>query len=164
VATIAAQADLAPSAVYHYFGGKVVLYEQVFDATLDSIWSEIDEVATKFDTVAANVESLVVYSYEMRADRRLYSDFLALVPMETRLHREFAHMLDRRTKLQDAVFGALAEQGLETGELAGFDIETGTELIRSLLMGWFLESYFGSDLSPRRGESIVTIFRILGSR
>lgn len=163
VATIAQRADLAPSAVYHYFGGKGVLYEQVFDATLDATWADINVAATHGATVAESVESVVRHAMTMTSEQRRYSDFLALVPMETRLHPDFAHMLDRRSKLQDAVFGGLAELGLRTGELDGFDLEAGTELIRSLLMGWFLETYFGGGgESPRRGESIITLFKILG--
>ena len=39
VAGISRGALIAPSAVYHHFGGKADLYEQVFETTADAIWT-----------------------------------------------------------------------------------------------------------------------------
>ena len=38
---VAAEADLAPSAIYHYFGGKTELYEEVFETTVSAIWADL---------------------------------------------------------------------------------------------------------------------------
>jgi AcrR family transcriptional regulator len=123
---IAAAADLAPSAVYHYFGGKAALYEEVFESTAEAIWQSVDE-ALAHDTLLANMESIVQFTLTMSIERRQYSDFLALFPMESSLHPDFAHMLDWRSKRQDTTFRALAEIGIATGELDGFTATTGTE-------------------------------------
>ena len=84
--------------------------------------------------------------------------------MESSLHLDFAHMLDWRSKRQDTTFLALAEMGIATGELDGFDPSTGTELLRSLIMGWFYETYIHGRPYERAGESLVTLIRLLGER
>ena len=164
IAMIATAAGLAPSAVYHYFGGKSALYEEVFESTAEAIWQSVDEVAVGHDTLLANVEAIVDFTLTMSKERRQYSDFLALFPMESSLHPEFAHMLDWRSKRQDTTFRAMAELGLATGELKGFDTTTATELLRSLIMGWFYESHIHGPLCERPGESLVTLIRLLGDR
>lgn len=163
IAMIAAAADLAPSAVYHYFGGKAALYEEVFESTAEAIWQSVDE-ALAYDTLLANMESIVQFTLTMSVERRQYSDFLALFPMESSLHPDFSHMLDWRSKRQDTTFRALAEMGIATGELDGFDPHTGTELLRSLIMGWFYETYIHGRPYERAGESLVTLIRLLGER
>jgi hypothetical protein len=73
-------------------------------------------------------------------------------------------MLDRRVKWQDHTFRALAELGIATGELDGFDVTTGTELMRSLIMGWFFETHNHGRPNERPGESLITLIRLLGER
>jgi len=164
IATIATKSDLAPSAVYHYFGGKAALYEEVFDATNEAVWEAVRIAATGHDTVLANIEAMVSFTITMSPELRAYSDFLALMPMETMLHPEFKHMIEHRTKFQDSTFGALAELGLRTGELRGFDVESATELLRSAVMGWFFETYYTQSSGVRGGKALVTMIRLLGQR
>jgi len=164
VATIAARADLAPSAVYHYFGSKAALYEEVFEATNTVVWDVINEAGTRHETLIENIESVLAFTVSMDPEIRRYSDFLALMPMETTLHPEFAHMLQFRIKMQDNIFGTLAQQGLETGELAGFNLDSATEMLRSLLMGWFMESYYRGSAGARSSRAIVQLIRLLGER
>ena len=164
IAMIAAAAGLAPSAVYHYFGGKAALYEEVFESTAEAIWQSVDEAVLAHDTLLANMHSVVDFTLTMSVERRHYSDFLALFPMESSLHPEFAHMLDWRSKRQDTTFRALAELGIATGELDGFDSTTATELLRSLIMGWFYETHIHGRPYERPGESLVTLIRLLGER
>ena len=164
VATIASKADLAPSAVYHYFGGKVALYEEVFDATNMVVWDVIREAGTQHETLFENVQSVLQLTITMSPEIRRYSDFLALMPMETTLHAEFVHMLEHRNKMQDGLFGTLAEQGLRTGELAGFDEESATEMLRSLLMGWFMESYYRQSSGKASSKGIMQLMQLLRER
>jgi len=164
VAMIAAHAELAPSAVYHYFGGKVALYEDVYAATADAIWSEFDSAALDRASLLDAVVSIMRFAASMDSDRRIYNDFLALVPMEATLHPEFRHMLDWRTKRQDATFGALAELGIRCGELNGFTLDEATEVLRSLMMGWFLEAYFRPSSLEPGGQAVVNVIRVLGQR
>lgn len=161
---IAGAADLAPSAVYHYFGSKVALYEEVFEATAEAVWSSVDQVALAHDTLLENMQAIIDFTFSLDPKSQKDSDFLALFPMEASLHPEFAHMLDWRSKRQDTTFGALAEVGIATGELDGFTVAAGTELLRSLIMGWFHETYILARTYDGAGESLVTLIRVLGER
>lgn len=147
VSSIAASADLAPSAVYHYFGGKDELYECVFDVTVDVIWSDVDASAHGHQTMRENAAALVAASSSLVAKHPHYSDFLALVPMEARLHPQFAHLMERRAKYQHTTFGALVDLGLATGELRNIDRSVAVEALRSLVMGSFFERYFDGGLT-----------------
>lgn len=164
IAMIAAAADLAPSAVYHYFGGKVALYEEVFESTAEAIWLSVDRAALAHDTLLENMEAIVHLTLTMSSWRRHYPEFLALFPMESSLHPEFAHMLDWRSKRQDTTFRALAAIGIASGELDGFDITAATELLRSLIMGWFYETHIHGRPYENAGESLITLVRLLGER
>ncbi|MEM7094467.1 MAG: TetR/AcrR family transcriptional regulator [Actinomycetota bacterium] len=164
VASLAEAASLAPSAIYHYFGGKSELYEAVFDATADAIWSDLGSAAQQHGTLLANIEQMVEDARTLRSTRPHHSDFLALVPMEARLHPEFAHLLDRRSKYQDATFGSLGLLGIETGEMRGFTVPEATEIIRSAIMGWFFERHFRSQEIAGSGDALVALFRTLASR
>ncbi len=161
IATIAAAADLAPSAVYHYFDGKVELYETVFETTADQIWQSFrfDQIA--HDTLLEALEDLLDASTRFGPEQTVYNDFLAMVPMEARLHPEFAHLIDRRSKYQDETFGALADLGLQTGELAGIERQVAVEMIRSAIMGSFLERHFRPALQADSLVGTKELFRRL---
>ena len=163
VAALAEAAGLAPSAIYHYFGGKAELYEAVFDATADGIWSDLGAAISRHETALAGIEQMVDDALTLSEKRMYYSDFLALVPMESRLHPEFAHLLERRTKYQDATFGALGRLAVDNGEMAGFSVNEATEIIRSTVMGWFFERHFRGSEVDGSGEAIVALFRRLAA-
>lgn len=164
ITAIAAEADLAPSAVYHYFGGKAELYEAVFEATSGAIWGDLGASLIGNDTLIAAVDQLLDDSRDLSDTRPHFSDFLALVPMEARLHPEFAHVLDRRSKYQDDTFRALAELGVSTGELDGFEVAEATEILRAVVMGWFFERHFRGSEMPGSGDAILHLFRSLAQR
>lgn len=157
VSALAASAGLAPSAVYHYFGGKDELYECVFDSTADTVWSSVSSVTEGHETFRASMIALIEDTQRMGKRYPHHNNFLALVPMEARLHPQFAHLLDRRSKYQDATFGSLVDLGLKTGELRGIDRVVAVEAIRSLIMGWFFERHIRG--AARRGgpEAMITV-------
>ena len=93
--------------------------------------------------------------------RRYYNDFLALVPMEARPHAQLAPLLERRSKYLDEIFGARAELGLSTGELDGFHLTQATEIIRSVLMGWFFERHFRGYEIEGGGDAAVHLYEAL---
>ena len=163
VTTVAAAAGLAPSAIYHYFGGKADLYEAVFEATSSAVWGDLGASADGYATLGEAVDAMVAGARDLVYTRRHYNDFLALVPMEARLHEQFAPLLDRRSKYQDDTFGALAELGLSTGELDGFNLTQATEVIRSVIMGWFFERHFRGYEIEGSGDAVVHLFDVLAS-
>jgi hypothetical protein len=85
------------------------------------------------------------------------------MPTVARLHAELSDLLVRRTELQLPVFRHLAELGMATGELPGFDVDTGTELLRTMVMGWFFERFW--HLEDRTGgiDVILVALRAIAS-
>lgn len=164
ISALAASADLAPSAVYHYFGGKDELYECVFNVTADAVWSSVGSVADEHNNFRASMVALIEGSRSIGTTYPHHNNFLALVPMEARLHPQFAHLLDRRAKYQDAAFGALVDLGLATGELRGIDRSVALEAVRSLIMGWFFERHISGGERPGSAEAVITtIDALIGS-
>ena len=163
VTTIAAAANLAPSAIYHYFGGKAELYEDVFEATSSAIWGDIGAAYSGYSTLREAIDALIDRARYLGDDRPGYSDFLALVPVEARLQPEFAPLLDRRSKYQDETFGSLAELGIRTGELRDFNVTQATEVIRSVIMGWFHERHFRGYEIEGSGDAVIHLFSVLAS-
>ena len=161
---VAGAAGLAPSAIYHYFGGKAELYEEVFDATARAVWNDLGASTSDHPTLVAAIDKLVEDSRHINVGRPNHSEFLALVPMEARLHGHFAYLLDERTKYQDETFTQLAELGIRTGELAGFTGVEATEVIRSAIMGWFFERHFRGVEIEGSGAAIQHLFRVLADR
>ncbi len=164
ITTIAEQARLTPGSIYHYYSGKPALYEAVFDATASVLWSDFGIRVAGFDSAVDAIDAIIDDARQLKHTRSHYNDFLANVPIEARLHPEFAHLLTHRSKYQDEVFGAIAELGLSTGEFAGFDLKHATELVRSPIMGWFFERHFRGPEMPGSGEAILRLFEILADR
>ena len=164
IATIAKQAGLTPGSIYHHFAGKPALYEAVFEATVTAIWADLGERSSSLDNVVDRIDAMIDESRDLSTNRMHHSDFLANVPMEARRHPQFAHLLTHRSKYQDEVFGAMAELGLETGELAGFDLHEAIEVVRAPMMGWFFERHFRGAEVEHGGDAIKKLFRILADR
>ncbi len=164
ITAMASSADLAPSAIYHYFGGKSALYEAVFEATVEGIWSDIGGAALGHDTLRESMAQMLKGTDGLVDGRPHYSDFLAMVPIEARLRPEFSHLMDRRSKYQDETFGALAKLGIETGEIQGFTRSAATEVLRSLVMGWFFESHFRGGPMPKSRKAVLAAVEALGRK
>ena len=143
LSAVAADADIAPSAMYHYFDGKESLYEAVFFDVAPRVWQRMAERLSDASTVRASVETM------MRGrggdPSPLASSFLAGVPTVAVLHPEFGHLLDARSKLQNDAFQMIAELGMTTGEFADFTIGEATEILRTMTMGWFFERHFEGE-------------------
>jgi len=162
IAGIATLADLAPSAIYNYFESKSSLYVAVFEDSADQIWSDVS--SARFERTLVEAVSHLIESSRSITDRLPnHSQFLASTPTEARLHPEFLPLLRRRTEFQDQTFAALAAIGIRTGELEGFSIEEGTELLRALIMGWFFERHFRAEEIPGGGEVIIKLFKVLAN-
>jgi AcrR family transcriptional regulator len=147
ITSIATRADLAPSAIYHYFGGKSELYEAVFSATADVIWHRLHEDLDEHTTFTDAVNHLLDASMTFTPEENAYNDFLAMIPTESRLHPKFSHLLTARSKYQDAAFGGIVDLGLTTGELVDIDRDVAIEMARAAIMGSFFERHFRPELT-----------------
>ena len=158
---VAREVGIASSAVYHYFSGKDQLYRAVFEDTAPIIWERMYGSILPCESMIEGVEILL----RGRGGQRLpfQSHFLAGMPTVARLHAELSDLLVRRTELQLPVFRHLAELGMATGELPGFDVDTGTELLRTMVMGWFFERFW--HLEDRTGgiDVILVALRAIAS-
>ncbi|MDG1845851.1 MAG: TetR/AcrR family transcriptional regulator [Acidimicrobiales bacterium] len=161
IASIASEAELAPSAIYNHYETKIKLYEAVFIETADEVWSDVSSSLSE-GTLFAAVTNIIGNSRSLAERLPHYSNFLASVPVEALLHPEFGDLLDRRTKYQDETFNELACLGVRTGELDGFSIEEGREILRALVMGWFFERHFRDEEPSGSGEALIKLIKILG--
>ena len=160
IMAIAANVGIAPSAVYHYFQSKEKLYTDVFEQTSNSIWESVtpsEDASTLLDAM----RELLDDSRQLAEQLPSYSDFLASLPIEAWLHPEFSELLEKRAVYQDRTFRRLASIGIASGELDFLTEDEATELIRSIVMGWFFERHFRQAEIPNSGESILAMFEHL---
>jgi AcrR family transcriptional regulator len=161
ITAIAAEAGLATSAVYHYYDGKEPLYEAVFFAVAPRVWEGMAASVRDAPTMLDGIEAMLRGRGGPRGPH--VSPFLAGMPTVAVLHPEFEHLLKARTKLQEPVFRALAELGLQTGELADLTIDEASGMLRAFVMGWFFERHFEG---PDREENIAGVlqaFRLMAA-
>ena len=158
---VAQDVGIATSAVYHYFGGKDELYEAVFEATAPVVWEQMARSIDGIDTMMEGLELLLRGRGGERPEAA--SPFLAGMPTVARLHPELHHLLERRTETQQPVFEALARLGIANGELPGFELQEATELLRSLVIGWFFERFWLGEERPGSVEGVLHAFRAIAA-
>lgn len=160
IMAIATNVGIAPSAVYHYFQSKEKLYTDVFEQTSNAIWESVtpsEDASTLLDAMRQLLDDSRLLAEQLPS----YSDFLASLPIEARLHPEFSELLEKRAVYQDRTFRRLASIGIASGELDFLTEDEATELIRSIVMGWFFERHFRQAEIPNSGESILAMFEHL---
>jgi len=164
ITAIASDADLAPSAAYHYFDGKADLYEAVFHATAGAVWGDIAEEVSAAESMIEAVDTLFSTMAKMGTRYPGYSDFLMLVPMECSMHPEFAHLRELRAKYQDGTFGAIADLGIRTGEFAGLDRDLAIEIVRAPIMGSSFEQRFRGSAIPASSDAVMALLGAMADR
>ena len=164
IMSIASNVGIAPSAIYHYFQSKEKLYTEVFKQTSSAIWDSVTP-AEEAKTLLEAMTKLLDDSRQISTDLPSFSDFLASLPIEARMHPEFSDLLRQRADHQDRTFRKLASIGIESGEIDFLSEDEATELIRSIVMGWFFERHFRGEEIPKSAESILVMFEhLLNSR
>jgi len=111
IMAIANNVGIAPSAVYHYFQSKEKLYTEVFEQTSTAIWDSVTP-SQEAKTLFESMEKLLDDSRLLGDKLPSYSDFLASLPIEARLHPEFSDLLQKRADYQDKTFRKLANIGI----------------------------------------------------
>ena len=164
IMSIASNVGIAPSAIYHYFQSKEKLYTEVFKQTSSAIWDSVTP-AEEAKTLLEAMTKLLDDSRQISTDLPSFSDFLASLPIEAKMHPEFSDLLRQRADHQDRTFRKLASIGIESGEIDFLSEDEATELIRSIVMGWFFERHFRGEEIPKSAESILVMFEhLLNSR
>ena len=160
IVAIAKSVGIAPSAVYHYFQSKEKLYTEVFKQTSVAIWDSVSPTDNP-PTLVEAMEQLLDNSRLLADKLPSYSDFLASLPIEAKLHPQFSELLKQRADYQDKTFRNLALIGIASGELHFLSEDEATELIRSIIMGWFFERHFRQEEIEHSGEAIISMFKHL---
>jgi|TARA_B100001094_G_C18182816_1_gene801927 AcrR family transcriptional regulator len=160
IMAIANSVGIAPSAVYHYFQSKEKLYTDVFEQTSTAIWDSVTP-PQEAQTLLESMEQLLDDSRLLADTLPSYSDFLASLPIEARLHPEFSDLLQKRADYQDKTFRKLANIGIQSGELDFLTEDEATELVRSIVMGWFFERHFRQEEIPNSADAILAMFEHL---
>ena len=160
ITSIARNVGIAPSAIYHYFQSKEKLYTEVFKQTSSTIWDSVTP-SGEAKTLLEAMTDLLDNSRQISTNLPSYSDFLASLPIEAKMHPEFSDLLQQRADHQDRTFRKLASIGIKSGEIDFLSEDEATELIRSIVMGWFFEKHFRQEEIPRSAESILAIFKHL---
>ena len=164
ITSIARNVGIAPSAIYHYFQSKEKLYTEVFKQTSSTIWDSVTP-SGEAKTLLEAMTDLLDNSRQISTDLPSYSDFLASLPIEAKMHPEFSDLLQQRADHQDRTFRKLASIGIKSGEIDFLSEDEATELIRSIVMGWFFEKHFRQEEIPKSAESILVMFEhLLNSR
>ena len=159
---IASEANLTTSALYHYFDDKTGLYEAVTLETVDLVWQGLLDSVNECTTLAGQVDSFLGGADEVATDDRRLSAFLVAMPVEARRNPEFIPLLELRTKWEDKVFTTMAETGLATAEMSGFDdIDDASQAIRMILTGWSFETHYQPQYRQIRAEVVRKLFAAL---
>ena len=116
ITSIARNVGIAPSAIYHYFQSKEKLYTEVFKQTSSTIWDSVTP-AGEAKTLLEAMTKLLDNSRQISTNLPSYSDFLASLPIEAKMHPEFSDLLQQRADHQDRTFRKLASIGIKSGEI-----------------------------------------------
>ena len=139
---------------------RAKLYTDVFEQTSTAIWDSVTP-PQEAQTLLESMEQLLDDSRLLADTLPSYSDFLASLPIEARLHPEFSDLLQKRADYQDKTFRKLANIGIQSGELDFLTEDEATELVRSIVMGWFFERHFRQEEIPNSADAILAMFEHL---
>lgn len=159
---IASEAHLTTSALYHYFDDKTDVYESVMVETVDLVWQALLDSVNAATDLAGQVDAFLGQADDVASDDRMFSAFLVAVPVEARRNPEFVPLLELRTKWEDKVFMTMAQTGVATGEVVGFDsVDDVSQAIRMILTGWSFETHYQPQYRQIRAEVVRKLFAAL---
>lgn len=158
---VAELAGITPSAMYYYYDSKSALFEAVFFDVAPKQWKTIGPMVEDSTSVREVLETL----FRSRGGQRppYVSKFMASMPTVAKLHPEFSHLLKARAEFQAEGFSLIAKMGVDNGEFEGFTIDEATEVIRTIVIGWFFERYLVGEDRDSSIEPLLKAFdRIIG--
>lgn len=157
--SVAREANVATSALYHYFKGKEDLFESVYREIAPFAWDEVMDRVTEQTNAR---DALEIFLRRRTGSPVPYASlFLATLPSVAIVHPEFAHLLQQRTAYQDRLFGHIVDLAHHNGELRRFSRSEAVDVIRSLVMGYLFERLFAGDQSDVKAGLIIEAFEML---
>lgn len=158
VAKIAKGAGVAPTALYHHFGTKEALWEQVFLEVLDASYSRIEETITSRPTLVEALDYFLAQRSHIPESVTGSREFLIRCAADMRAFPELEKFRHHRSNSQLRVFRSLTELGVRSGEIhPSRDKEVVTELLRTLVMGSLWERYTHPDQADVRAATLAGI-------
>lgn len=156
VAKIAKEAGVAPTALYHHFGTKEVLWEQVFLEVLDASYARIQELMTSQPTLVEALDYFLAQRTHMPESVAGSREFLIRCAADMRAFPELEKYRHYRSNAQLRVFRSLTDLGVQSGEIHPTrDKEVVTELLRTLVMGSLWERYTHPDEADDRAATLA---------
>lgn len=160
VAKMAKDAGVAPTAVYHHFGTKEALWEQVFLEALDTSYERMGELITSRPTLVEALDYFLAQPTHVPEAVKGSREFLIRCAADMRAFPELEKYRHHRSNAQLRVFGALANLGVQSGEIhPSRNLEDVTELLRTIVMGALWERYTHPDQVEERASRLNNILR-----
>ena len=158
VAQIAKGAGVAPTALYHHFGTKEALWEQVFLEVLNASYSRIEELITSRPKLVEALDYFLAQPSHIPAAVEGSREFLIRCAADMRAFPELEKYRHHRSNAQLRVFRSLTELGLKSGEIhPSRDLEVVTELLRTIVMGSLWERYTHPDEADERTARLNSV-------
>ncbi|MEY2626910.1 MAG: hypothetical protein RJB08_669 [Actinomycetota bacterium] len=158
VAKIAKDAGVAPTALYHHFGTKEALWEQVFLEVLDASYERIKELITSRPTLLEALNYFFAQRSHLPSGVDGSREFLIRCAADMRAFPELEKYREHRSTAQLRVFRALTDLGVQSGEIHPTrNLDIATELLRTLVMGRLWEGYTHPDQADERTEILSRI-------
>jgi AcrR family transcriptional regulator len=146
LSAVAKDAGITLGAIYHYFDDKAVLYEEVFDASLETVWNRIEDRAARSGQAGARLLALVEIIERVGAELADETRFLPTVPLDAVRHPELRHLLDKRAEIQERQIRRIVAPAFDAGEMPAFtDLNAAVAAVQILIIGWGLENHYVAD-------------------
>lgn len=158
VAQIAKRAGVAPTAVYHHFGTKEALWEQVFLEVLKTSYERFENQLLSGPSLREALDYFLGAESHMPITIDNSREFLIRCAADMRAFPELAKYRHHRTEAQLRVFNGLTQLGISTGEIhPGRNGDHVTELLRTIVMGHLWERYTHPDQAYERSNNLTAI-------
>ena len=158
VAGIAKDAGVAPTAVYHHFGTKEALWEQVFLEALEASYSRIENLLTSRSRLVDALDFFLTQRSHTPVAIEGSREFLIRCAADMRAFPELEKYRDHRSTAQIRVFRSFTELGVRSGEIhPSRDLAVVTELLRTIIMGSLWERYTHPEEADERTINLNSI-------
>lgn len=164
ITQIAKRAEVAPTAVYHHFGTKEALWEEVFLETMSASYERFESQLLAGTSLHEALKYFLGAETHMPIAFDNSREFLIRCAADMRAFSELEKYRHHRTNAQMKVFRGLTELGIRTGGIHPTrDIDEVTELLRTIVMGHLWERYTHPDEVITRSMNLLAILpEVLG--
>jgi AcrR family transcriptional regulator len=158
LSTIAADAGLSLSALYHYFPDKNALFERVYLDTLELGWDpwirELEELDPAMD-LAAKLRT----THNPATDPdEVQAAFFTPAQVHARRVPELRHLLDHRDTYRRRSFELLVGSLADEGRIRNADTtEEAIDMLEILHSGWIFESAFHPERVQQHFASFLAV-------